>query len=65
MTGPQFHETRRGQLFFERDLPELIKQLRRIADAISILGTRAPTPPDPSKPGSPEKGDQSVPEGKR
>lgn len=30
----QFHETIFGKRFFERQLPDLIKQLSRIADAL-------------------------------
>lgn len=31
---PQFHETGYGQAFFNRQLPELIKNMGRIADAL-------------------------------
>lgn len=31
--GPQFHETRQGLVFFEVQLPRLIKALERIACA--------------------------------
>lgn len=31
---PQFHETGYGRLFFQSQLPDLIKQLTRIADAL-------------------------------
>lgn len=32
--GPQFFETRMGHEFFEGRLPELIKSINRLADAI-------------------------------
>ena len=31
---PEFHETRYGKIFFDAQLPDLIKQLKRIADAL-------------------------------
>jgi hypothetical protein len=34
---PQLHETPMGRCFFERDMPNLIKQLSRIADALENL----------------------------
>jgi hypothetical protein len=30
MTGPQFHETRMGRVFFEVTLPKLLEQLERL-----------------------------------
>lgn len=34
---PQLHETGMGRCFFERDMPNLIKQLARIADALERM----------------------------
>ena len=31
--GPQFHETKYGQRFFDKQLPELTKALNRLAEA--------------------------------
>lgn len=31
---PAFHETMRGKIFFESQLPKLIKELERIANAL-------------------------------
>lgn len=31
---PRFHETGYGRKFFERQLPELIKAIKRVADAL-------------------------------
>lgn len=30
----RFHETRAGAAFLEHDFPEMVKQLKRIADAL-------------------------------
>lgn len=32
--GPEFFQTRMGMTFFEHTMPELVKQLKRIADAM-------------------------------
>ena len=37
---PKFHETRYGHRFFEAQLPELITQLKRIADALEKIDSR-------------------------
>lgn len=34
MSRPMFHETGYGRKFFERQLPELIKSINRVADAL-------------------------------
>ena len=31
---PELHETRMGQVFYQKTLPELVTQLTRIADAL-------------------------------
>jgi len=38
----QFHETRMGAYFLERTMPEMVKQLTRIADALERAGARQP-----------------------
>ncbi len=35
--GIAFHETRMGQKYYQHDVPEQNKQLKRIADALEIL----------------------------
>jgi len=44
--GPEFFETRMGKEFYMRDIPEIRKQLKRIANALENLhnDTRAFTP---------------------
>lgn len=32
--APEFHETRMGQRFYERTVPELVRQVERLADAL-------------------------------
>lgn len=32
--GPKFHETRMGQRFYERTMPELVRQLERLNDLL-------------------------------
>ena len=34
---PQLHETQMGQKFLMRDIPELIKAINRLADAIERM----------------------------
>ena len=42
MPGPEFFQTRMGQKFYEHTLPELVKQIARVADALeSALAMRA------------------------
>lgn len=31
--GPQFHETMRGKIFFEKQLPDLTRAINRLAEA--------------------------------
>ena len=33
----QFHETRAGRTFYEHTLPELVRQLARLADGVERL----------------------------
>lgn len=37
---PQFHETGYGRKYYEHQLPEVMEQLKRIADALEILATQ-------------------------
>ena len=56
MTQIQFHETRAGAEFYRRTMPELVKQLTRIADALEGRAgeTSAESPSGAAQPGSPE-----------
>lgn len=45
MSGPEFFQTPMGRKFFERDLPELITQLSRLATSIERLSIAKTTPP--------------------
>lgn len=38
MPGPEFHQTRMGQKFYEHDVPTLINLLKRIAIALENKG---------------------------
>jgi hypothetical protein len=40
MSQIQFHETRAGAEFYRRTMPELVKQLTRIADALERVVER-------------------------
>jgi hypothetical protein len=40
MTQIQFHETRAGAEFYRRTMPELVKQLTRVADALERVVER-------------------------
>jgi hypothetical protein len=42
MTGPQFHETRIGRVFFEVTLPKLVEQLERLNGNLERIETRLP-----------------------
>ena len=33
----QFHETRLGRMFYERDVPELVRQLQRLNEALERI----------------------------
>jgi hypothetical protein len=39
----EFHETRVGRVFFERDVPQIAKHLARIADALERLARQTTT----------------------
>lgn len=34
MSEPAFYQTRAGRTFYEKTLPELVEQIRRLADAV-------------------------------
>lgn len=38
MSGPEFFQTRMGHVFYESTMPEIARQLKRIADALEALG---------------------------
>ncbi len=40
MNGPEFFRTRMGHTFYEHTLPELVKQVARVADALEALAKR-------------------------
>jgi hypothetical protein len=42
--APEFHETRMGRQFYERTLPELVRQVERLADSAEHLAGRAVRP---------------------
>lgn len=37
MTGPQFFQTHMGRRFYEHTMPELVKQVARVADALEAV----------------------------
>lgn len=37
--GPEFFQTLMGRKFYEHDVPELVRQLKRIADALEAAQT--------------------------
>jgi hypothetical protein len=37
MSEPAFFQTRAGRTFYEKTLPELVKEIRRLADAVERL----------------------------
>ena len=41
MSETPFHQTRMGHIFFERTMPELVKQLTRLNDILERLAQRA------------------------
>lgn len=43
----QLHETRYGQKLLEKDIPEIAKQLKRIADALEKQNQNKGTDPAP------------------
>lgn len=67
MTQIQFHETYMGAQFYRKTLPELVKQLTRVADAMERLAAAGegedadssnrsenPNPPEPGASARPE-----------
>ena len=46
MSGLQFHETRMGRTFFERDFPELVRQLQRMNELMKQFADRLPPQPE-------------------
>ena len=48
MSGLRFHETRMGRTFFERDVPELVRQLARLNELLERLAD-GPDGPDATK----------------
>ena len=56
---PEFHQTRMGVRFYERDVPEIALQLARIADALERLATN--TAPAPAEGEDPRDADAETP----
>jgi len=56
MSQIQFHETRMGATFYRQTLPELVKQLARVADALERMAgkTAMERPSGTAHPGSVE-----------
>ncbi len=50
MSGPEFFQTRMGQIFFESTLPELTRQLSRVATAMELLASKVDRKPDATTP---------------
>ena len=44
MSGISFHDTVMGRRFFEHTVPELVRQLARIADLLERLVEQQPKP---------------------
>ena len=44
MSGINFHDTVMGRRFFEHTVPELVRQLARIADLLEKLVEQQPKP---------------------
>ena len=40
MSEPQFFQTRMGQRFYERDVPEFVAQLKRLNDTLERIAQR-------------------------
>ena len=40
MTEVPFYQTRAGRTIYEKTLPELVKEIRRLADAVERLNER-------------------------
>ena len=58
MGDVEFHQTRMGRTFYEHTMPELARQLARIASALETL---APALPDPAE-ATPKSSEPSVPD---
>jgi hypothetical protein len=53
----EFHLTRRGAAFYDRDVPEIARQLARIADALEHLAHAAGAPPPTTTTTEPAEGE--------
>ena len=55
MTGPEFFRTAMGRQYYERTLPEMARQMERVADALERIAPAQSAPvrsePGPFKPG--------------
>jgi hypothetical protein len=60
---PEFHLTRRGAAFYDRDVPEIARQLARIADALEQLANaqQPNTAPAPAEGEDPRGADADEP----
>lgn len=56
MSGPSFFQTIMGRKFFEGDVPALVKNLGRIADALETIAARLPEPNAAETPAKNPKG---------
>lgn len=56
MSGPSFFQTIMGRKFFEGDVPALVKNLGRIADALETIASRLPEPKPAETPATNPKG---------
>ena len=56
MSGPSFFQTIMGRKFFEGDVPALVKNLGRIADALETIAARLPEPKAADTPAKNPKG---------
>jgi hypothetical protein len=61
MTGPQFHETRMGRVFFEVTLPRLVAALERLSESLERIAARAQQPEKQA--GAEDKGEPDRPAG--
>lgn len=50
MSGPSFWQTLLGRRAIEKDLPQLVENLGRIAAALEVIAVRLPRPPAPTLP---------------
>ena len=58
---PEFFHTAMGRRFYERDVPELVNQLARIADALERLTTTPSTAPASAEGEDPRDADAAEP----